>query len=65
MLDSKLLNLLNNKKFSEIEKTYESEKVTIDKDENLLTIYGMALINQNKDELALEAFRKAYAISTE
>ena len=64
MLYSKLLNLLNNKKFTEIEKIYENEKATIDKDENLLAIYGIALINQNKYELALMASRKAYSIST-
>ena len=63
MLHSKLLELLNNKKFSKIEKIYESEKKIINDDENLLTICGMALINQNKHQLALEPFRKAYSIS--
>ncbi len=63
MLYSKLLNLLNNKKFSEINKIYKKEKIIIEKDENLLTIYGMALISQNKYKLASEIFRKAYIIS--
>ena len=64
MLYLKLLELLNNRKFREIEKVCESNKKIIDKDENLLTIYGTALVNQNKYELSIEPFRKAYSIST-
>ena len=64
ILYSKLSKLLNNKKFSEIEKICKNEKIIIDKDDNLLTIYGVALINQNKYKLALEQFRKSYSIST-
>ena len=64
MLYSKLLKLLNDKEYSEIEKIYQNNKNTIDKNEDLLTIYGMALANQNKYELALIPFRKAHSIST-
>ena len=63
MLYEKLIKLLNDKKFLEIEKIYQINKTTFDKNEDLLTIYGTALANQNKYELALNVFRKVYSIS--
>jgi len=63
MLYQKLIKLLNEKKFFEIEEIYQDNKISVDKNEDLLTIYGTALFNQNKYKSALSVFRKAYAIS--
>ena len=60
MLYQKLIKLLNEKKFFEIEEIYQNNKTSIDKNEDLLAIYGTALFNQNKYESALSVFRKAY-----
>jgi hypothetical protein len=64
MLYQRLIKLLNEKKFSEIEEICQNNKTSIDKNEDLLAIYGTALFNQNKNKLALSVFRKAYSIST-
>ena len=64
MLYQKLIKLLNEKKFFEIEEIYQNNKTSIDKNDDLLGIYGTALFNQNKYKLALSVFRKAYSIST-
>ena len=64
MLYQRLIKLLNEKKFSEIEEIYENDKTSIDKNEDLLAIYGTALFDQNKYKSALDVFRKAYSIST-
>ena len=64
MLYQKLIKLLNEKNFFEIEEIYQNNKTSIDKNEDLLAIYGTALFNQNKYKLALSVFRKAYSIST-
>ena len=63
MLYQKLIKLLNEKKFFEIEEIYQNNKTSIDKNEDLLAIYGTALFNQNKYKLALSVYRKAYSIS--
>ena len=42
---------------------YENDKTSIDKNEDLLAIYGTALFDQNKYKSALDVFRKAYSIS--
>ena len=63
MLYQKLIKLLNEKKFFEIEEICQNNKISIDKNDDLLAIYGTALLNQNKYELALSVFRKAYSIS--
>ena len=47
MLYQKLIKLLNEKKFFEIEEIYQNNKTSIDKNEDLLAIYGTALFNQN------------------
>ena len=64
MLYQKLIKLLNEKKFFEIEEIYQNNKTSIDNNEDLLAIYGTALFNQNKYKLALSVFRKTYSIST-
>ena len=64
MLYQKLIKLLNEKKFFEIEEIYQNNKNSIDQNEDLLAIYGTALFNQNKYKLALSVFRKTYSIST-
>jgi hypothetical protein len=63
MLYQKLTKLLNEKKFFEIEEICQNNKTSIDKNDDLLAIYGTALFNQNKYKLALSVFRKAYSIS--
>ena len=64
MLYQKLTKLLNEKKYLEIEEIYQNNITSIDKNDDLLAIYGTALFNQNKYKLALSVFRKAYSIST-
>ena len=64
MLYQRLTKLLNEKKFVEIEEICQNNKTSIDKNEDLLAIYGTALFNQNKYKLALSVFRKTYSIST-
>ena len=61
MLYQKLIKLLNEKKFFEIEEIYQNNKIAVDKNEDLLTIYGSALFNQNKYESAFSVFRNAYS----
>ncbi len=63
MLYQRLIKLLNEKKFLEIEKICQNNETSIDKNENLLAIYGTALFNQKKYKLALGVFRKAYSAS--
>ena len=63
MLYQRLIKLLNEKKFYEIEEVCQNNKISVDKNEDLLAIYGTALFNQNKYKLALSVYRKAYSIS--
>ena len=45
MLYQRLIKLLNEKQFSEIEEICQNNKTTIDKNNDLLGIYGTALFN--------------------